>query len=275
VVFVAVSVLLMTLDHRHHHLETVRAGLSVVVYPLQFAVHLPFKVGDWLSETVAFRRNLITENDRLRRENLLIQAKLGKYEDLNAENRRLRKLLGSSVKAGERVLIAEVISVDMDPFARKILLNKGGRDQVFIGQPLIDAHGVMGQVVHVTLLAATALLITDPSHALPVQINRNGLRAVALGTGASNTLELAHLPNNADVKLGDLVVTSGLGGRFPSGYPVGYVVGLETDTGRPFAHVVVEPAAQLERNREVLLVWSSDQVAQEAPPETEEGGSES
>ncbi len=132
-----------------------------------------------------------------------------------------------------------------------------------MGQPLIDAHGVMGQVIHVSPFSSSALLITDPSHALPVQLNRNGLRSVAVGTGASNTLELTHLPNNADVVVGDIVVTSGLGGRFPSGYPVGTVISVETDTGQPFAKVAVEPAAQLERNREVLLVWPG----QEAGPQ--------
>ncbi len=262
-VFVLASVLFMTLDHRQHHLETVRAALAVIVYPLQFAVHMPFKGGKWLSETLATRESLMEENQRLRTQQLLIQARLGKYGELAAENRRLRKLLESSVKVGDRVLIAEVVSVDMDPFSRQILLNKGSNEEVFMGQPLIDAHGVMGQVIHVSPFASSALLITDPSHALPVQLNRNGLRSVAVGTGASNTLELTHLPNNADVVVGDIVVTSGLGGRFPSGYPVGTVISVETDTGQPFARVAVEPAAQLERNREVLLVWPG----QEAGPQ--------
>ena len=253
--FVLASVLLMTLDHRQHHLETVRAVLSVIVYPLQFVVHAPFKGGKWLSENLATRQTLVEENRRLREQQLLIQARLGRFEELSAENRRLRERLDSSAKVGERVLIAEVVSVDMDPFSRQILLNKGSLQEVYMGQPLIDANGVMGQVVHVNPLSATALLITDPGHALPVQFNRNGLRAVAVGTGASNTLELTHLPNNADVRVGDLVVTSGLGGRFPTGYPVGTVLRVETDTGQPFATVIVQPTAQLERNREVLLVW--------------------
>jgi len=245
----------MTVDHGQHHLESVRGALSVIVYPLQFVVDAPFKAGGWLSETLATRTALVEENERLRTQQLLIQARLGKFEELAAENRRLRGLLDSSAKVGERVLIAEVVSVDMDPFSRKLLLNKGSRHEVHLGQPLLDANGIMGQVVHVNLVSSTALLITDPSHALPVQLNRNGLRAVAVGSGAANTLELSHLPNNADVRVGDLVVTSGLGGRFPSGYPVGRIGRIGTDTGRPFAEVIVQPAAQLERNREVLLVW--------------------
>ncbi len=260
-VCVLASLLFMTVDHRQHHLEAVRAAMAVIVYPLQFAVHAPFRGGKWVSETLATRRSLREENERLRTQQLLIQARLGKYEELAAENRRLRKLLNSSVKVGDRVLIAEVVSVDMDPFSRQIMLNKGGNEEVFMGQPLIDAHGVMGQVMHLNPFSSTALLITDPGHALPVQLNRNGLRAVAVGSGASSALELSHLPNNADVVVGDLVVTSGLGGRFPSGYPVGRIVSVETDTGQPFAKVIVEPAAQLERNREVLLVWPGKEGA--------------
>ena len=253
--FSLASVLLMTLDSRQQHLESVRGVLSVIVYPLQFVVHAPFKGGKWLSDNLAMRQSLIEENRRLREQHLLIQARLGRFEELAAENRRLRELLDSSAKVAERVLIAEVVSVDMDPFSRNILLNKGSMQEVYMGQPLIDANGVMGQVVHVNPVTSTALLITDPGHALPVQVNRNGLRAVAVGTGASNTLELSHLPNNADVRAGDLIMTSGLGGRFPSGYPVGKITRVETDTGQPFATVIVEPAALLERNREVLLVW--------------------
>jgi len=254
----------MTVDHGQHHLESVRGALSVIVYPLQFVVDAPFKAGGWLSETLATRTALVEDNERLRTQQLLIQARLGKFEELAAENRRLRRLLDSSAKVGERVLIAEVVSVDMDPFSRKLLLNKGSRHEVHLGQPLLDANGIMGQVVHVNPVSSTALLITDPSHALPVQLTRNGLRAVAVGSGAPNTLELSHLPNNADVRVGDLVVTSGLGGRFPSGYPVGRIGRIETDTGQPFAQVIVQPAAQLERNREVLLVWpEGENVADE------------
>lgn len=253
------AVALMTVDHRFHHLESARTVLSLVVLPLQLVVHAPFRAAHWASQELATRATLIDENERLREERLLIEARLGRLADLEAENRRLRELLASASRVGERVLIAEVMAVDMDPFSRKILLNKGSRDGVFLGQPLIDAQGVMGQVVHVGPFSCTALLITDPNHALPVQFTRNGLRAIAMGRGGSNSLELAHLPTNADARVGDIVVTSGLGGRFPSGYPVGRVSQVRTDTGRPFAEVTVDPVANLERNREVLLVWGASQ----------------
>ena len=268
VVFVLASLVLMTVDHRYRHLEAARATLSVVVLPLQLAVNAPFQTAHWASESLATRRSLMEDNDRLRQERLLIEARLGKLADLEAENRRLRDLLESSARVGERVLIAEVMAVDMDPFSHKLLLNKGTRDGVFLGQPLIDANGVMGQVVHVNPFSCTALLITDPNHALPVQVTRNGLRAIAIGRGVANGLELAHMPLNADARVGDLVVTSGLGGRFPSGYPVGRISQVRTDTGRPFAEVTVEPAAHLERNREVLLVWGPGQ----APGDLARGG---
>ena len=237
--FVLASLVLMTVDHRYRHLEVVRAGLSVLVLPLQLAVNAPFQLAQWASDRLATRRSLMDENA--------------------AENRRLRELLDSSSRVGERVLVAEVMAVDMDPFSHKILLNRGSRDGAFLGQPLIDANGVMGQVVHVTPFSSTALLVTDPNHALPVQVTRNGLRAIAIGRGVSSGLELAHMPLNADVRVDDLVVTSGLDGRFPSGYPVGRVSQVRLDTGRPFAEVRVEPSAHMERNREVLLVWGAGQ----------------
>jgi len=256
---VLAAVALMTVDHRFHHLEDLRTTLSLGVLPLQLLVHAPFRAAHWASEELMTRTSLIEENERLREDRLLIEARLGRLADLEAENRRLRELLDSASRVGERVLIAEVMAVDMDPFSRKILLNKGSRDGAFLGQPVIDASGVMGQVVHVSPFSCTALLITDPNHALPVQFTRNGLRAIAIGRGGSNSLELAHLPTNADARVGDIIVTSGLGGRFPSGYPVGRVSQVRTDTGRPFAEVTVDPAANLERNREVLLVWAAGQ----------------
>ena len=275
VAFVLASLVLMTVDHRYRHLEVVRAGLSVLVLPLQLAVNAPFQLAQWASDRLATRRSLMDENARLRAERLLIDARLGRFSDLEAENRRLRELLDSSSRVGERVLVAEVMAVDMDPFSHKILLNRGSRDGAFLGQPLIDANGVMGQVVHVTPFSSTALLVTDPNHALPVQVTRNGLRAIAIGRGVSSGLELAHMPLNADVRVDDLVVTSGLDGRFPSGYPVGRVSQVRLDTGRPFAEVRVEPSAHMERNREVLLVWGAGQGPGEGArtPAAARGGS--
>ncbi len=249
------SVVLMTVDQRAGHLERFRAVLSTLVYPLQYAVHVPIRIGTWAIENFNSRDELLTDNQQLKLERLQLRARLAKFVSLEAENRRLRNLLGSSVKTGERVLIAELLSVDMRPYSRRIVLNKGRQDRVYAGQALIDSRGVMGQIVSVGPISSNALLITDPSHAVPVQIQRTGMRTVVTGTGAADALELTHIPNNTDVRVGDLLITSGLGGRFPQGYPVGRVTSVRRDSGRPFAEVVVEPSARLERNREVLLLW--------------------
>ena len=252
---IIVSVVLMTADHRAGHLERLRSVLSTLVYPLQYAVHVPIRLSAWVVDNLNSRGELLEENDRLRLERLQLYARLEKFISLEAENRRLRGLLNSTVKTSERVLIAELLSVDMNPYSRRIVLNKGRQDGVYQGQALIDSRGVMGQIISVGPVSSNALLITDPSHALPVQIHRTGLRTVATGTGAADSLELSHIPNNADIRAGDLLVTSGLGERFPQGYPVGKVISVRRDSGRPFADVVVEPSARLERNREVLLLW--------------------
>ena len=255
-VAVVASIALMSVDHRASHLESARGLLTTALYPLQLAIHLPIRTGEWLSEQFSTRSTILAENARLREEQLRLRTRLEKLDTLEAENRRLRSLLGSSEQVAERVLVAELISVDMDPFSRRIVLNRGARDGVSPGQTLIGSNGVMGQIIHVGPFTSNALLITDPSHALPVQVHRNGLRAVARGTGSLNLLKLSHVPNNADVQVDDRVVTSGLGSRFLSGYPVGKVIEIRRDQGQPFAEVYVEPSAMLERTREVLLVHS-------------------
>jgi rod shape-determining protein MreC len=196
------------------------------------------------------------QNEALRRENLVLNARLQQLHALESENMRLRDLLGSSFRIGERVLIAEILAVDLDPGRRQVVVNKGSSSGVFVGQPVLDANAVMGQVVRTSPVSSTVLLITDSEHALPVEVNRNGLRTIARGTGVGQDLELLHIPKNADVRLGDLLVTSGMGGRFPRGYPVARVTGVRHDPDDPFTVVTAEPTARLDRSREVLLVWT-------------------
>jgi rod shape-determining protein MreC len=255
-VAVVVSLALMLADHRLHHLETVRSVLSVVLYPLHFVVDLPQSASNWLSDTLASRTRLQEENQRLLKENLLLQVGQQKLAALEAENMRLRDLLDSSFKIGDRVLIAELIAVDLDPYRQQVVINKGSSSGVYEGQPVLDANAVMGQVTHINRFTSTVLLISDARHALPVQVNRNGLRTLAVGTGRINELELPHLPNNADIEEGDLLVTSGLGGRFPPGYPVAEVISVVREPGQPFARVDARPRAHLERTREAMLVWT-------------------
>ncbi|HED19541.1 MAG TPA: rod shape-determining protein MreC [Gammaproteobacteria bacterium] len=275
---VALSIALMTIDHRQHHLESVRAALSVLVYPLQWVVDLPHTSSEWFRESLSTRRELQEDNASLRTQQLVLNTELQKLEALEAENRRLRALLDSSFQVDERpVLIAELLSVDMDPYRHQIEINKGSLDHLFEGQPLLDSQGVMGQLIHVGPFTATAMLITDPAHAIPVQVNRTGLRTIALGTGSIDRLELPHIPNNADIRVGDLLVTSGLGGRFPPGYPVAEVIDVQQDPGRTFSQVTARPRALLDRSREVLLIWPPELKNPPAAPEpagNEAGASE-
>lgn len=248
------SVVLMTVDHRYHHLETVRAVLATALSPLQALVNLPFELGDWAGETFASRQRLLEENAELRAWRLQQQASLQRQAALQEENARLRRLLGASQRVPEEVLVAELVAVDVDPYRHQVVVNKGLMHGVHLEQPLLAAEGVMGQILHLGAYTSTAILITDPSHALPVQLNRTGMRTVARGSGTANRLLLPHVPNDADIRVGDLLVTSGLGGRFPRGYPVGEVTVVERDPGRPFATVIATPSAQLDRSFEVLLV---------------------
>lgn len=247
----------MTLDHRTTHVNNIRAGIALLVYPLQYIVNFPGDVGDWASDSFSSRKTLQEDNNTLRTQNLILTTQLQKLNFIEAENIHLRSLLESSERVGERILISELLSVDMDPFKQQVTINKGSAsgDDIYAGQPFVDAKGIMGKLNHISALSSTAILITDPGHALPIQVNRNGLRAIAKGTGNQSRLEIPHLPNNADIKVGDLLVTSGLGCIFPVGYPAAVVVEINIDPSLPFAEVLAEPVADLYRSREVLLVW--------------------
>lgn len=260
VVFICISLLTMFLDYRHGYLDKLRSALSVIIYPVQYVTNTPIMAINWSTEFMMARSGLIKENAQMRKEQLLLNAKIQKLAILEAENRRLREMLRSSEKLYDRVLIAELLSIELKPFRHKVVINKGQRDKVYDGQPIIDAQGVMGQVVHVGPFSSVATLLTDPSHAVPVQINRNGLKSLAIGTGQNHILQLEHLPNNADVMEGDLVISSGLGDRFPAGYPVGTVNSVNHIAGEPFLEITIIPSAQIVKSREVLLVWPEQQA---------------
>ncbi|WP_369163296.1 rod shape-determining protein MreC [Candidatus Thiodiazotropha sp. LNASS1] len=269
---VLLSIAIMVLDHRYNHLESLRSGLSVLLFPVQYLASLPLLLSESASDAINSRSELEAERDRLHAENLLLRARQQKFEALEAENMRLRGLLDSSFKVGDRVLIAELVAVEQDPFRQQVLINKGKTSGLFVGQPVVDANAVVGQVTHINPFSASVLLITDAAHALPVQVSRNGLRTIALGTGLINRLELPHLPNNADIKIGDLLTTSGMGGSFPPGYPVAEVIDVRREPGQPFASVIAQTTAHLDRIREVLLVWTLDPdiVADSMPTEEDE-----
>jgi len=249
------SIALMVLDNNNQYIPDVRRILSTALYPVRVVINAPFAIGGWLSESFSTRSYLLEENQNLSDKLLKQSARLQRMAALEAENARLRALLESTAKVGDRVLIAEIMSVDMNPFRHSIVVNRGSSDEVYVGQALIDAQGVVGQVTRDQYFSAEAILITDIDHALPVELVRNRLRTIAVGTGDLEKLSLPFLPRNADVQRGDLLVTSGLGGSFPAGYPVGVIDEVRSDTGQPFLNISARPSAALNRIREVLLIW--------------------
>ena len=257
----AVSATMMVLDHREtEFLNRVRQVASIIVYPLQVGVDRPFATWRWARETFADRDALLSENDRLKNELRNYDVRLQRMDTLEAENDRLRAMLDSSQRVADRMLVAEILSVDPDPYRQRFTINRGVLNGVYAGQALLDADGVVGQVDIVDALTSQAVLINDANHGLPVAVNRTGLRTIALGTGETGLLNLPYLTNSADVQEGDLLVTSGLGGVFPPGYPVGRVTVVQRRPGQAFAYVLAQPSAGLDRGREVLLVMDTEDV---------------
>lgn len=241
-------------------MRLLRAGLSIVITPIQLAVNAPSKAIGWASNTLVSRQMLLSENESLRKQQLLLQAKVQKLLALQQENKQLRALLSSAPKASEHVLAAQLLAVDETPFTQQVMLDRGSNNKVFLGQPVVDAHGVMGQVIAVNPFSSNVMLLTDPRSAIPVQDNRNGLRAIVVGQDEPNSLQLIHVPLTADVKVGDVLVTSGLGQRFPVGYPVGTISNIQRNAGERFANISVKISARINRSRQVLLVWPMTSV---------------
>jgi len=256
---------LMVADHRQHHLAMIRDGIASLAYPIQWAVQAPVQAFAAMRESFATRSRVQAENVRLAADNLVLRLKLLRYDALEQENRRLRAVRESSPRVVQRSLVAEIVRVDLDPFRQRVLINKGTRSGVFRGQAAIDANGIYGQVTRAGPFSAEIIMISDPEHAIPVQVNRTGARSIALGTGRSGLLSLPFLPQNADVIVGDLLVSSGLGGVYPPGYPVGKVTAVTRDTGQPLLDVEAAPAAALDRDPEVLLVWFESGVLEPEP----------
>lgn len=267
----ALSIILIAVDHMSGYLDDVRAGLTLIVTPILIAADFPAREARELQEIVSSRSEMQEYISILEQDIVLLNVKIAKMAALTSENDRLRDLLGSAAKLQDNVLVAELIGVDPDPERHEVIIDKGSRDGVFVGQPLLDAHGLMGQVVSLSFYTSRVLLISDQSHSVPVQVSRSNLRLIAQGTGLSNKLELMHVQETADIKTGDLLVSSGLGNRFPVGYPVGIVNKVEHDPGRPFAVVTALPSALLDRSRYVLLVFTEEELAK--APEIMRNGS--
>lgn len=255
IIFIFLSILVMVIDHRGTHLQQIRSGLSVLVYPIRQAAALPSRFIDWTSGLVEDDEALREEYDKMRKGHSLLLAKLQKYEALDAENRRLRGLLKSAARVADRAIVAELLEAHPEPFTRKIIINKGSKENVYIGQPVIDNFGIMGQVTEIGIFTSVVTLITDTSHAVPVQVNRNGLRTIVIGTGNESSVSVPYLTASAEIQKGDLLVTSGMGGGFPPGYPVAEVTQVIHDPNDAFLQISAKPKARLNHNKELLLIW--------------------
>ena len=244
---VIISIAAIVADSRFGVFTHVRVYLSSLVSPLQYMANAPGTLLDTMSTQVQTRADLIEQTKQQEQQLFTLRARLLKMDQLEHENQRLRELLGSPVHKESRKMVAELLSVDSDPFSHQVLINKGALDGVYNGQAVINDQGVIGQVLHVGSTTSRVLLITDSSHGIPVRVLRNDLRAIASGSGELDKLELRNLPRNTDIQVGDLLVTSGLGGRFPEGYPVATVTRSEYVEGKPFAQVEAKPLVELDR----------------------------
>ncbi len=263
---VFLSIVVMYVDNRDNYLDAARKAIGAVIYPMRVVVDAPSRFWSWIGDSTTSRNDLELELGRLQVERLLTNARLQRLNALEAENTRLRALLDARVQVPDQIRVAEIMSVDANPFSHSLVIDVGSRDGVFDGQALVDVEGVVGQVIRTGLLTSQAMLISDTDHALPVEVNRNGLRTIAVGTGQIGSLDLPFVVNNADIRAGDLLVTSGLGGAFPAGYPVAVVASVTRIPQEPFADVTATPTAALGQVREVMLIWSAG--TQDDPAET-------
>jgi rod shape-determining protein MreC len=254
-VFSLLAIFLMFMEHHYAAFHRWRANFSIIVTPFQYLVNLPVDTTNWLFNNFLSKEVLLKENMALKAQLLFAQSQLQKQFTLQSENETLRALLQSSAALEDSVSVAQLLAVSSDAFIQQVILNQGQASEVFEGQAVLDAYGVMGQVIEVGLATSRVMLVTDSESAIPVQIKRNGVRGVVKGYGVTNRMELQNVTHTMDVQEGDELITSGLGGRYPFGYPVGTVVSINHDSGDLFSKILVQPAAHLDRSRLVLLVW--------------------
>lgn len=249
------SALLVFFDHHIGSFDTARGYLQSIVSPLQYLATAPKKMMIWTAENVTSRKNLIEQNQRFKVEELLLREQLMQLSMLEQENQRLRSLLESPLRKETRKMVAEVIAVDSDPYTHQVVIDRGANDGVYEGQPVLDDQGIVGQIQHVGTISSRVILMTDVTHAVPVRVSRNGIRMVASGTGQIDSLIHNFVPHSTDVKVGDVLVTSGLGGKYPEGYPVSTIVEINHDETRAFVELYSQPVAQIDRLRYLLLLW--------------------
>ncbi|PFG09514.1 MULTISPECIES: rod shape-determining protein MreC [unclassified Marinobacter] len=254
---VVLALALIVADARFDRLTVVRSTLATGLTPVYWLGNAPTQFSDWAASLFVNKDDLKRDNDELQARLLILERRALKYAALASENNELRRLMNSSEVLDDRVIVSEVVSVSPDPFSHELVINKGRSDGVHEGQAILDAGGLMGQVIQVSQITARVLLVSDSSHAVPVEVVRNGLRAILLGTGKANSLELVHVPDTANIREGDLLVSSGLGGRFPRGYPVAEVSRISKEPGEPFITIEATPTATLNQSRMLLVVFQA------------------
>lgn len=246
----------MFVDHHEKHLQGLRNTLGTLMTPVIYLADIPREFSAWGGQSLATRSQLRQENQNLREESRILKSQLQKFIAIQAENSRLRNLLGSENLELEKRLLAEIIHIDDDPFRLDFVINKGSSSGVFEGQTVIDANGVVGQVETVFLTSARVLMISDARHAIPIRVARNNVRSIAAGSGQINQLFLRNVTDTTDIKVGDVLISSGLGQKFPVGYPVATVTEVKHDPGKAYAMITAVPNAKLEQLSSVLLVWT-------------------
>ncbi|WP_211578882.1 rod shape-determining protein MreC [Marinobacter orientalis] len=275
---IVLSAALIVADERFDQLTPVRSAIGTGLAPIHWLGNAPSELSNWVAGLFTSKEELQAENEELRARLLILERRALKYAALASENNELRKLMNSSEVLDDRVIVGEVVAVSPDPFSHEVVINRGSRDGVEVGQAILDANGLMGQVEQTSSFTSRVLLVSDSSHAVPVEVVRNGLRAVLLGNGDTEALELVHVPDTADIREGDLLVSSGLGGRFPKGYPVAKVSRITKEQGEPFVKIEATPLANLNKSRLLLVVFSPEQEAtdeaQDTVPRTEAGAAE-
>ncbi|WP_372964402.1 rod shape-determining protein MreC [Marinobacter sp.] len=261
---IMISAALIAADTRSDKLALARSTIETGLAPVYWLGHAPSRFGDWFGELFVSREDLAQKNEELETRLLILERRALKYAALASENNELRRLLNSAEVLDDRVIVGEVVGISPDPYTHEIVINKGQSDGITVGQAVLDAEGLMGQIVQVSQFTSRVLLVSDSSHAVPVEVIRNGLRAILLGNGQADNLDLVHVPDTADIRAGDVLVSSGLGGRFPRGYPVAEISEITKEPGEPFVTLRATPKARLNQSRLVLVVFQPE-TRQETP----------
>jgi len=253
-----VSLVLMIGDHQYGYFSHLKSFLSVIVSPIHYSVNVPYKVFNSFSNYLISYNNLLNENTKLQTRQLLLEAKIQQLSSLENENTQLHELLNASKTIphnNNKIIVAQILNINSNPFDQEIVIDKGQNYDLYVGQPIIDAHGLIGQIISVNAITSRAVLLTSSKSAIPVENGRNGIRGIAVGNGTTDTISLAYMPNTADIQIGDLFTTSGLGTKFPKGYAVGKVISIEYPVKERFAVIKLAPAANLNKLNKILLTW--------------------